>query len=171
MPEEELADVSYPLLVIERSRISIDHEREHRGRTALTYTPEEIPDWNADALTLSKSPYVMDYPIPYLIEYQITAYCRKEQDHRMPIVSTLAQQDRLPARFGYLEVPQDGTIRSLFLEGGPEFSQTTDSNDKRILTASWVVQVATELNPVQVSTATGTPVSQVIVAVQDSLNY
>jgi len=146
MPETEFANVTFPMIIIDRQSILKDDEREHRGMVRLTYTPESVGAWNPLVVSPSTSPYNVDFPIPFNINYAITVYSRKEQ-HNIELVGILARQEYLPARFGYLEIPQDGTVRSLFLEGGPEFEAAKDSDDKRIYRTHYIVRVATEIPP------------------------
>lgn len=140
LPEVELADVDFPMVVIEHAGITKDEEREHRGTTRLGYTPEGLPPVDGG--------YRTEFPIPYNIDYQISVYSRKIQ-HHMALVATLAQHDRLPARFGYLEVPEDETIRRLDLVGGPELESSHDGDDKRLFRATYVVRVSSELTDIE----------------------
>ena len=144
MPETEFATATFPMIIIARQNILKDDEREHRGKTRLMYTPESVGAWNSLVEDYNTSPYSVDFPIPFNINYEVTAYSRKEQ-HNIELVGQLAQQEFLPARFGYLEIPEDGTVRSLFLEGGPEFESAKDADGKRIYRTHYVVRVATEL--------------------------
>lgn len=165
-PETELADQVYPLILLEFSNIRKADEREHRsGPIFLDYVPEGQPntgltvrdpisgayvpwDENSDL----PGPYkVYDYPLPYDVDFQITVFTRF-QSHLMQLVGALAQPNRIPARFGWIQVPQDGTIRSLFLMGGPEIVASKDSNGKRLFEAIYSVRVATELLSSEVST-------------------
>jgi hypothetical protein len=146
MPETEFSNVTFPLIIIDRQSILKDDEREHRGKVRLTYTPESVGAWNPLVESPATSPYNVDFPIPFNINYALTVYSRKEQ-HNMELVGILAQQDYLPARFGYLEIPEDGTVRSLFLEGGPEFEAAKDNDGKRIYRTHYVVRIATEMPP------------------------
>jgi len=146
MPETEFATATFPMIIIDRQSILKDDEREHRGMVRLLYTPESVGPWNPlveDALT---SPYNVEFPVPFNINYAVTVYSRKEQ-HNIELVGQLAAQDYLPARFGYLEIPEDGTVRSLFLEGGPEFETDKDADNKRIYRTHYVVRVASEMPP------------------------
>ncbi|MET9119949.1 hypothetical protein [Streptomyces sp. NPDC004528] len=135
LPEHELATATYPLIVIERSRIAHDSEREHRGVVELSYTPEGYDP---------ASSYLATDPIPYLIEYQVTVYARKQR-HAASIVQTLSSRDYLHPRWAYLEVPEDGTIRRLELAGGPEFNDGRDSDGKRLWQVDYLIQVSSEL--------------------------
>jgi len=146
LPETEFATATFPMITLDRQSILKDDEREHRGKTRLMYTPESVGAWNPLVETYSTSPYKVDFPIPFNINYAITVYSRKEQ-HNIELVGQLAQQELLPARFGYLEIPEDGTVRSLFLEGGPEFDNAKDPDGKRIFRTHYLVRVATEIPP------------------------
>ena len=152
MPETEFATATFPMIIIDRQSILPDHSREHRGNVRLQYTPESEPAWNTLVETYSTSPYNVDYPIPYNIDYAVTVFSRKEQ-HNMELLAQLAVQDRIPARFGYLEIPQDGTVRSLFLEGGPETEAIKDSDGKRVYRTHYVVRIPTEMSPVLAAAA------------------
>jgi hypothetical protein len=146
MPETEFADATFPMIIIDRQSILKADEREHRGKTRLMYTPESEGAWNPLVEDWVTSPYNVDFPIPFDINYAVTVYSRKEQ-HNIELVGQLAAQERIPARFGYLEIPEDGTSRSLFLEGGPEFEADKDSDGKRVYRTHYIVRVATEMSP------------------------
>ncbi|MCC3766043.1 hypothetical protein [Streptomyces sp. UNOC14_S4] len=143
LPENELADQDFPLIIIERTRVSRDPSREWRGSVQLKYAPEGYEPW-ADMTDPSKSPYFTRDPIPYLIDYQVTALARK-QKHIADLAALLSDLAYLPARFGFLEVPEDGTVRSLDLIGGPEFPVGWDEYRKRLFQAVYLVQVTSEV--------------------------
>lgn len=146
LPETEIGTQTFPLIVINRTDLTVMHEREHRGKAVLLYTPEEVGAWNPDSENFNTSPYVVQYPLPYDLVYQITVLARKES-HIISLAAQLGQPDRLDARFAYLEVPQDGTVRSLFVDAGPEFVVSKDGDDKRLFQANYVVRTPTELLP------------------------
>lgn len=141
LPETELADLTFPCVIIDHVSVLRDTEREHRGITRLPYAPEGV-DGVPDAKGLY--PFLVDYPIPYDINYQITVLSRKAP-HHLALVGALAKLDRLPTRFGYLEIPGDGTIRRLDLDGGPELSSAPDGEGKRLFEATYLISVSTEL--------------------------
>ena len=157
LPENELADLDFPIIIIEHSGISRDPEREHRGYIQLPYAPEGFEGWwDADDTSMDPkdSPYFTDFPVPHNIDYKVTVLTRKAL-HLMPIISQLAQVDRLPSRFGYLEVPEDSTVRSLFNMGGPdigtvEYSYGKDEDGKTLHRASYAVRVPTEITELEV---------------------
>lgn len=161
LPETELADLDFPIIIIDPEAPSRAPDREHRGSTHLSYIPEEIGtqtvptwdhatgatyDWDPTDSDLSDSPiWVQDFPLPYNFDYQVTVYTRK-QNHMTELVAKLAAIDRIPARFGYLEVPEDDTVRTMDLLGGPEIAATKDGNGKRLFAAVYSIRVVSELN-------------------------
>lgn len=157
LPENELADLDFPIIIIEHTGISRDPEREHRGYIQLPYAPEGFEGWwDADDTSMDPkdSPYYTEFPIPHNIDYQVTVLTRKAL-HLMPIISQLAKVDRLPSRYGYLEVPEDSTIRSLWNMGGPDIGTVTygygqDEDGKRLHRATYMIRVATELTELEV---------------------
>lgn len=128
-------------------------EREHRGFDLIPYAPEgEATWWNdtGEATTTfdpTDSPYHDYFPIPYNFDYQVTVYSRFMHEHTMPIVSTLANYDRLHPKFAFLDIPQDGTKRTLQVIGGPDLQTGKDSNGKRIFWVDYIVRVFSELVP------------------------
>ena len=162
LPQTELADATYPLVVIDGPEMSKADDREHRGTVRLPYAPEGMPTtvmvpdekgnmvtWNTqdeNGFDVTLSPYKSDVPIPYNFDYTIAVYARMES-HLASLMSQLARWDRIPARFGFLEIPQDGTTRTLDLIGGPVIERDRDENDKRIFRAVYTVRVVSELDP------------------------
>lgn len=142
-PEYELADVVYPLILISHTRISRDEDREHRGMVHLHYAPEGYEPWQ-DMTDPAQSPYMAQMPIPLNVDYQIDAYARKEL-HLIEMTGALMAFDRLSARFGYLPVGEDGTIRRLDVLGGPEYSESKDELGKRLFSATWAIRVSSEM--------------------------
>lgn len=152
VPEDELGTLTFPLIAITRVNMSPATDREHRGRVALMYTPESEANWNPDVESYDTSPYVVDYPVPMDLQYQITVMSRKEA-HLADLTAQLAQPSRLPYRFGFLEVPEDGTVRSLFIDGGPEFEPTRDRDGKRLFQSHYTIRIPTELIPAVIAQA------------------
>jgi hypothetical protein len=146
LPETELANMSFPLIVIEHNGIEKDSERESRGYTYLPYRPEGFAPvaLSPDQYALSDVALKSEMPIPYNIDYLITVYSRKAL-HGMSLISALAQWDRLPARNGFLPVGQDGTVRRLDLLGTIGMEAAKDDDGKRIFRSIYAVRVSTEL--------------------------
>jgi hypothetical protein len=136
VPEDEFSDFTYPLITLTHASIERDPERESRGYSELISVPENLDP--------EAGPYFADMPVPYNIDYQVMLYTRLVE-HRTYLVAQLAAFDYLPERFGYLQVPQDQTVRRLDLVGGPQLNSGRDSNNKRLFTATYRIRVSTEL--------------------------
>jgi hypothetical protein len=150
LPQNEFSDMTYPIVIIDHAGLSKADDREHRGSTYLPYLPEGVNAWWPDFTNQESSPYwVQEWPIPYNVDYQITVYSRSALQDRM-LTAALAGSDRLPSRNGYVQIPQDGTIRRLDLIGGPELDSRKDADDKRTFTQVYTVRVSSELLQSQV---------------------
>lgn len=152
LPYTELGELTYPHIIIEHMDIIRDPAREHRGWIQLGYAPYGYDGWwgpDDDVMDPSESPYFTEFPIPMVIRYRITVLSRGARELSL-IVSKLMQIDRLPPRFGYLHVPQDGTIRTMELLDGPDLVYANDGNDKHLHSSTYVVGVASELLPQEV---------------------
>jgi hypothetical protein len=164
LPEDELATLTYPTIIIEHIGLFPDPSREHRGYCQLPYAPEGYtPWWPAQAengvyvypdtyegmpfFSPGDSPYWSYFPLPYNFDYQVTIYCRKMAGHLQPLMAQLATEPYLPYHFGYLGIPQDGTIRTMLLMGGPEIEYGKDKDNKRLLRAVYHVRVCSEIIP------------------------
>ncbi|MBD0734062.1 hypothetical protein [Streptomyces sp. CBMA29] len=141
-PEYELADATYPLAIIEHTRVARDPEREMRGHIKVGYSPEGYPAW-VDYADRAASPYYSESPIPLNIDYEVNFYTRKSQ-HLIELTAALMGFDRLSERFGYLEIPQDSTVRRLDVLGGPDFSESQDELGKRLFAATYVLRISSE---------------------------
>jgi hypothetical protein len=165
-PETELRDMTFPSIVLEYSGLNKADDREHRGTTTLGYIPEEFQPGPYDSVdevsgvpvvfdpgavsgedfNPTYSPFkVPDFPIPYNLDFQITVYSRLQQE-LTPLIGQLSKIDRIPVRFGYLEVPEDGTTRSMDLLAGPEIVSSRDPEGRRLFQAVYSVRIYTELN-------------------------
>lgn len=144
----ELNNLTYPSIVICNNGIERDPERESRGWMQLPYAPEGFKKWD-NYTEVPESPYWAMAPIPYNIDYQIEVLARTNV-HATYLRAILAGPDYLPARFGYLEIPEDGTVRRLDLNGGPTELDTRDSDGKRLFHAAYSLRVSTELLPQQI---------------------
>lgn len=153
LPEDELANLSYPILIIEHLGMYPDPEREHRSSSAylIPYAPEGFPQWSygegslGPTLDPSLSPYSGFFPIPYNFDYKVTLYGRFMTQHIRPLTATLLTEPYLPYHFGFLKIPQDGTVRSMFLLGGPDYVYAKDEDDKRLFAVTFRVRVFSEL--------------------------
>jgi hypothetical protein len=113
----------------------------------LPYVPEGLAGVPGDY-------YVNDYPLPYNLDYLITVYSRLAE-HDTYLLGEMARFERLPSRFGFLEVPEDNTIRRLDLIGGPwKVEGGFDQDQKRVFRTGYVVRISAELNLHQATTLT-----------------
>lgn len=116
----------------------------------LPYAPEGYAPWWNDTgpattnFFPSDSPYWSYFPIPYNLDYYVTVYTRIMHEHMIPLISQLAQYQRLHPHFAFLDVPQDGTKRTLQLLGGPALVDGYDENNKRYFSAKYKIRVFSE---------------------------
>lgn len=162
-PDMELRNANYPGIYLSYADTSKASDREHRGSTGLGYAPPgysevvQVPkDFeNKDSVLQEpwsntfdriSSPYrVPDFPVPYNLDFNVTVVTRNYQQ-MFEIIARLDELEYLPARFGGLEVPEDGTVRTLELLGGPRTSTIRDEDGKRLLQSVYSVRVAAEIN-------------------------
>lgn len=147
LPQDELANLSYPIIIIEHAGWYPDPDREHRGYIQLPYAPEGFQPWYTGPgnAAVASSPYYARFPMPYRFNYAITVYARFMTQHMRPLVAQLLTEQYLPAKFGFLTVPQDGTVRTMLLQGGPDESYGLDEDGKRMLKTTFLVSVFSEL--------------------------
>jgi hypothetical protein len=136
VPEDEFADFTYPLIMITQASVQRASEREHRGFVEIGVLPEGYEP--------TTGPYFADVPVPHDIDYQVVLYTRLTQ-HRTELVGKLAAFKYLPERFGFLDVPNDSSVRRLDLLGGPDMSSGRDRDNKRLFTATYRIRVNSEL--------------------------
>lgn len=152
MPQDELATLTFPVVIIDHVSIARDPEREHRGFTTLDYAPEGGDPWwgptDEEYEGGSASPYRLEFPIPMNIDYEVTALAR-EKSHLMALVATYTAEDRLDPRFGAVYIPQDGTARRLEILGETGIESDRDADGKRIFRAKYAVRVPTEIIPAE----------------------
>lgn len=156
-PETEFGTLTFPLVLINRLQLVHMPEREHRGHTAVTYWPDGVVNENDSRWNPDNAPRA-DYPVPMDVVYQISVQCRRAA-HQMELAAKMAQQPYLPARFGFLEVPEDGSTRSLFVDAGPEYESGKGADGKRLLQAHYNIRIATEIPPSIVQAAQAATIS------------
>jgi hypothetical protein len=147
-PDIELINLSFPSIIISNTGIVFDSERAANGWFQLPYTPEGFSEWD-DLTDFSASPYYAQTPIPYNINYQIEVLSRNNK-HATFLTAILSGLDFLHARFGYLEIPEDGTIRRMDLTAGPDRQSIHDRDGKRLFHSVYSVRVSTELLPKEI---------------------
>lgn len=147
-PDVELKNLTYPSIIISNTGITFDPERAAAGWFQLPYVPEGFGDW-ATETDVTTSPYFAFTPIPYNVNYQIDVLARNNK-HATFLTSILSGQDFLHARYGYLDVPEDKTVRRMDLMSGPERQSFKDQDGKRLFHSTYSVRVSTELLPKEV---------------------
>lgn len=147
LPEDELANLTYPVIIIEHAGIYPAQERMHSGYATLPYAPEGTRPWWVPGQPIypADSPYWAPIPTPYNFDYQITVYGRFWSAHIAPLIAQLATINRLPAKAGKLWVPQDNTARTMRLLGGPEEGYGQDEDGKKLFKVVYLVRVFSEL--------------------------
>lgn len=165
-PDFELSDAFYPGIYLQMGPALRATDREHEGSILLPYAPEgytgnvQVPVDMSDKENLDTEPWMIpgsfgdplaspyavdDVPVPYNLRFDVAVYTRNYQEG-LELTSILATLPYLPERFGFLEIPEDGTIRTLELVGGPEMSMVTDPDDKRVIQILYSVSVTSELS-------------------------
>lgn len=147
LPTDELANLAYPVIIIEHAGVYPAQERMHSGWTQLPYAPEGSMKWWQDGQPIypANSPYYAPVPTPYNLDYQVTVYGRYFAEHIAPLIGQLATINRLPAKAGRLWVPQDSTSRTMRLLGGPEQGYGTDEDGKKLFKVVYLVRIFSEL--------------------------
>lgn len=142
-PENELADQTFPLIIIDHADLLYDPSRAHAGYVPIPYVPEGYQQYTGSP-AIADSPYWSEYPLPMFVDYVITLHCRKAL-HRTQLMGQLITFDYLLPKFAYLVVPEDNTLRRLDITGGPQFVDHLDSEGKRLFTVMWRVRTTTEI--------------------------
>lgn len=151
-PEYEFSDATYPLVLISHTAITLASERESRGPVQLNYAPEGYAPWSP-LNDPNASPYFTETPIPVDIHYTVQVFARKQQ-HLLQLTGALVGFSRLPHRFGFLPIPQDGTVRRLDVLGGPEYTESKDELGKRLFVVAYALAVSSEILWADVTTMT-----------------
>lgn len=163
-PDFEVRNAEYPGIYLTYGDMVRATDREHRGTAALEYAPSGFPSdvlvpadmedkenagvvaWDEAGFDRLSSPYrFTEHPLPYNFVFQIAVLTRNHQQ-AFEIMSHLSSDHYLHDRWGYLEVPEDGTIRTLELTGGPDVSVIRDEDGKRLVQVLYSVSVSSELN-------------------------
>lgn len=146
-PETELQNENFPHILVHLPTMNRAADREHRGYAQLPYIPEgsasEAGGWDPLTDPISESPFKVQYPVPFDFDFHLEVKCRL-QDHALQLISRLAQEDMLPTRFGWIQVSQDNTTRSLFLLGGPTWDSSRDDDGKRLFSIHYLIRIPGE---------------------------
>ncbi len=149
----------YPFITIENLGISHDRRLQHSeqvyyfaasssaslGPTFVDYYPSELN--NAGMLAeLGNSPYLAtDSFIPVSLMYQISTYARSALHDRQ--LSSKILRRVLPFRRGFIDVPEDGTIRrfELMSWSNADLLDGEAGYRKRIFRKVYTVQMSAEI--------------------------
>lgn len=138
-PDQEVRAQSYPYITIDMIDISEDISRAMRGKVSPSYlgNPETIGNevWDEE-----KHGWVIDFPVPISIDYQVTTYARQPR-HDREIISEI-MFNRMPLRFGVLET-DDNTVRRLDILDITKRDIT--ESGKRLFVNAFTVRVSSEL--------------------------
>jgi hypothetical protein len=163
-PDQEIRTQSYPYITIDMIDIGEDYARAHRGRVSPEYYPD--PETMVEAVQgvqgvqaaqgvqgvqavqgvqgIAFDPELhgwdMDWPVPIIIDYQITSYARQPIHDRQIMAQMITT--KLPLRFGVVE-PDDGTVRRLDVMGISKRDVT--ENGKRLFVNAFTVRVSSEV--------------------------
>lgn len=135
-PDVEIQKQTFPFITIDLVDDYEATERAMRNEITLWYQPDGAPPEAPD------KGYVTEYPIPYDLIFQITTYARQPR-HDRQIIRTLMK--RLGGRVNSLYIPEDDTIRSMFVVGHQKRDSTSDG--RRLFSNAYTLQVFTELLP------------------------
>jgi len=161
-PERE-TEKYYPFITVERVAIAHATNRqeserfyyftgETQGRRDLTYYPSESDYAEVEALAAGGRLF-MEAPVPINITYLVTTYARNPI-HDVQITATMLRQI-VPFRRGFIEIPEDGTIRRLDLLQWQQ-SDITDQEAggrKRIFRKVFTLMMNAEIPASDLSTA------------------
>ena len=138
-PEHDVTEITYPMLTIDLLRIQRAANREQRGGPLrLPYVPAGYTAPGGDPLNLVTD----EKPIPVDLVFSITSWSRYYK-HDRSIMMQMWDDDRMPMRFGWLPIPEDGTWRYFDLLDGPTPADTMVQG-KRMFRKVWTVSVSGE---------------------------
>lgn len=138
-PEREFSQTSFPFIAISFTGLSEETNRAMSYNVeAQNYLPDRVP---VDV----DNQFFAPYPIPVSLSFTIEVHAR-DPYHDLQLLRRLLEPDKLPMRFGYLEVPTDGTIRRLDNLGWAQ-SDFFDGDSKRTLRKLIAIEVSAEMLP------------------------
>jgi hypothetical protein len=145
-PDQEISDQKYPYIIIDMIDIAEDTMRAMRGMTKPTYMPDPAtmpPVTEGDtpaAYDPETNNWMIHWPIPVNIDYQVTTYSRQPRHDREILAQILYK--KIPMRFAILE-PNDGTVRRLDLLDISKRDVTEQG--KRLFVNAFTVRVSSEI--------------------------
>lgn len=137
-PDLELQKRTYPYISVELIDINESAERTFSGQPVLKYIPTGWSNPGTSARLMANN-----FPTPYDLDYQVTAWSRHPRHDRQMLSQLLGS--KLPIRFGQLHLATTNRYVRLDMLGGPRVADTTDDNGKRLFRKVFTARVATEL--------------------------
>lgn len=123
-PNKELANVDWPFITITLVDVIKAGHREHSGSPfELDYKPHNFED------TLTGAIVADDWPTPYDLYYTITTWAKDPRHDRQLLTRILGDRALAPHRMGYLEIPEDETVRRLEVISMNDFTGRDSNND------------------------------------------
>lgn len=149
-PNKEVREVSHPLITIDLVDITKSDRREHAGdRFELGYLPvgftEDSVDEETHALVAD------EWPTPYDLTYAVTVISLDPRHDMELKYKLLGNRALLPHRMGYLEIPEDSTVRRLDVLDVATTSSNSGETVQHITV--FTVRTESELFPAQVAAA------------------
>lgn len=123
-PQKQFREARFPFITIDWVGEERDSSREHRGIVDPTLYP--IDGYVADGLSSTEAR--AGFPIPINLIYQVSTHCRNPL-HDRQLNRQLLSYDRLPWRFGWLDVGDDTTRRLDLLSVVPADYRDPDNKD------------------------------------------
>lgn len=142
-PDLEMREQSYPYITIDLLDIREATDRAMRNHVTLPYVPD------GDPIPTVGSKVYYDYPIPYDLDYQVRVWARHPRHDRQIVAELL--RNRLPSRYGSLYIPEDDTLRSMFMTG--LIKRDVTEQQRRLFSTVLNVRVFSELTQSAATTA------------------
>lgn len=142
-PDLEVREQAYPYITIDLIDIREATDRAMRNHVSLPYVPD------GDPIPATGTKVYYDYPIPYDLDYQVRVWSRHPRHDRAIVAELL--RNRLPSRYGTLYIPEDDTLRSMFMLGLVKRDIT--EQQRRLFSTVLNVRVFTELTQSAATTA------------------
>lgn len=150
-PNKEVREVSHPFIAVDLVDVAKSDRREHSGMPyELDYAPVGF-----DAATINPDTEALvadEWPTPYDLIYSVTVATLDPRHDRELKHKILGDRNRLPHRMGYLEIPEDQTVRRLDIIDITSTSGRTGDNATEFYTI-FTVRVESELFPGEVTEA------------------
>ncbi len=138
-PQKEIEDADFPYITILFTGAQRAIEREHRSANVRpTYVPRGVTI-DDDEATVMVSP---DQAIPMDFQFVIATHCRNPM-HDRELVAKLLLAERLPLRYGWLEV-EDNTIRRLDVDPMVRAADFYDQNGVVVFRKEFRISVSSE---------------------------